>query len=215
MDKKILIVEDHPVVLEGMTQLINSTNGLIVCAGTERADKVIELIGKHKPDLILMDLILRKSSGLDLIKDAKIIFPEICVLVVTMRDESIYAERAIKAGAKGYIMKGEPTEKIILAVTEVLNGRIYLSETMKNRMLEKYMAGIDNSSTPLDILSDRELEVFKLIGMGMETVNIAINLNLSSKTVETYYAKIKKKLYLKSFRELTRSAYEWNDKSGI
>ncbi len=215
LNKKILIVEDHPVVMEGMVQLINSTDGFSVCAGTDRAIKVILLIKEHRPDLILIDLILQKTSGLDLIKDIKSVFPELCILVVSMRDETIYAERAIKAGAKGYIMKGEPTEEIIHAIKEVLKGRIYLSEKMKNRMMEKYMAGSDIITTPIDVLSDRELEVFRHIGMGLETTNIAVKMNLSSKTIETYYAKIKKKLCLKNFRELTRNAFEWNEKGMV
>jgi DNA-binding NarL/FixJ family response regulator len=215
LKKKILIVEDHPIVMEGITRLINSMEKLTVCAGTYKGEDVPGLIKSKKPDLIIMDLVLKDGNGLNLIKDLKISYPEILILVVSMKDEKIYAERALKAGAKGYIMKGESTSKIINAVKEILKGRIYLSENMKSSLLEKYMSGAKHTTEPLDVLSDRELEVFKLIGQGIGTSEIADKMNLSSKTIETYYSKIKKKLFLKNFRELTRAAFEWNGKENL
>jgi len=205
----VLIVDDHPIVRHGLTQLINQEKDLKVCAEAESAQVALEAIDKYHPDIALVDLSIKGTNGIELIKNIRSRSP-MPVLVVSIHDEALYAERALRAGAKGYIMKQEATEKMLTAVRRVLSGEIYLSDKMGERLLEKYInGGGDKLSSPIARLSDRELEVFRFIGQGRGTREIAKELNLSIKTVESHRAHIKQKLKLKNAVELVHHAVQW------
>jgi len=176
----------------------------------ETAVEAVELIKSEKPDLAMVDLSLKESSGIELIKDLQVICPDVRVLVVSLHDEEIYAERVLRAGAKGFIMKAEAVDDIITAVRKVAGGEIYLSSKMQSRMLEIMTSGRNAANlNPIDILSDRELEVFQMIGNGVKTRIIAEQLKLSVKTIETYKSHLKIKLQLKDSVELIQRAVEW------
>jgi DNA-binding NarL/FixJ family response regulator len=212
--RKVLIVDDHPLVREGLTDLINKEKDIVVCGWAKDIPHAIKAIKKLKPDVVTVDISLENASGLDLMKDIKTRFPGLPVLALSMHQESIYAERAIRAGAKGYITKQEATKKVITAIHKVLDGRLYLSETMKEKLVYS-LIGKDESdagTSPIDRLTDRELEVFRLIGQGKATRQIAEQLCLSAKTIETYRSRIKEKLNLSSGSELLRSAFQWESK---
>jgi DNA-binding NarL/FixJ family response regulator len=209
--KKVLIVDDHPLVREGLADLINKEKDIVVCGWAKDIPQTIKAIEKLKPDVVTVDISLENASGLDLMKDIKTNFPGLPVLVLSMHQESIFAERAIRAGAKGYITKQEATKKVITAIRKVLDGRMYLSETMKEKLLYS-LIGNDESgarTSLTDRLTDRELEVFRLIGQGKATRQIAEQLCLSTKTIETYRSRIKEKLNLSSGSELLRCAFQW------
>jgi DNA-binding NarL/FixJ family response regulator len=212
--RKVLIVDDHPLVREGLTDLINKEKDIVVCGWAKDIPQTIKAIKKLRPDVVTVDISLEDASGLDLMKDIKARFPGLPVLALSMHQESIYAERAIRAGAKGYITKQEATKKVIKAIHKVLEGRLYLSETMKEKLVYS-LIGKDESdagTSPIDRLTDRELEVFRLIGQGKATRQIAEQLCLSAKTIETYRSRIKEKLNLSSGSELLRSAFQWESK---
>jgi len=212
---KILIVDDHPIVRKGLTQLINQETNLTVCGEAEDAPKALEAITNLKPDLVIVDISLKGIDGIELIKKIKMRYSNLTVLVISMHDESFFAERALRAGARGYIMKQEAGEKMMEAIRKVLNGEIYVSEKIGLKMLEKFIdAKPDKMCSPLETLSDRELEVFQLIGQGLETRQVAKELHVSIKTIESYRAHIKEKLKIKTSTELLRYAIRWND-SGI
>jgi len=206
----ILIVDDHPIVRHGLMQLIDQESDLHVCAEAESAQTALDAIDKHKPDIALVDLSIKGSNGIELIKSIKA-HHNVPVLVVSIHDEALYAERALRAGAKGYIMKQEATEKMLTAIRRVLSGEIYLSDKMGERLLQKYINGreTENFASPVSRLSDRELEVFRLIGQGRGTRQIAEELTLSIKTVESHRAHIKQKLKLKNAVELVHHAVQW------
>ena len=206
----IIIVDDHPVVRQGLAQLINQEADLHVCGQAEDAHEAVRAIKELAPDMVIVDISLRDTSGMDLIKDIKVRHPDLPILTLSMHDEAVYAERALRAGARGYIMKQEATERVVTAIRCVLAGNVYVSERMAAKMVSKLAGGHspDNSS-PVDCLSDRELEVYRLIGEGHGTRKIAQTLHLSVKTIETYRAHIKEKLGLKDANELFRSAIEW------
>lgn len=209
--KKVLIVDDHPLVREGLTDLINKEKDIVVCGWAKDIPQTISAIKKFNPDVVTIDISLENASGLDLMKDIKTRFPGLPFLVLSMHQESIYAERAIRAGAKGYITKQEATKKVITAIRKVLEGRLYISESVKEKLLYS-LIGSDESDTDIslvDRLTDRELEVFRLIGQGKATRQIAEQLCLSTKTIETYRSRIKQKLNLSSGSELLRSAFQW------
>jgi DNA-binding NarL/FixJ family response regulator len=207
---RVLIVDDHPVVRHGLEQLIASEPGLEVCGGAAGAAEALSLIEKTQPNLVVIDVSLQDGSGIDLIKDIKARYKHIRMLVSSMHDEMLFAERCLRAGAMGYINKQEATEKIVDAIRQILEGRIYLSSRAADRLLQ-YMVDIDQepSKSPFERLSDRELEVFTLIGEGLSTRQIAERLKLSVKTIETHRDSIKRKLNLESSVELTRSAVQW------
>ncbi|HAK46654.1 MAG TPA: DNA-binding response regulator [Spirochaeta sp.] len=208
--KKIVIVDDHPIVREGFRKLIDSEEDFNVVGTAETAVEAVELIKSEKPDLAMVDLSLKESSGIELIKDLQVICPDVRVLVVSLHDEEIYAERVLRAGAKGFIMKAEAVDDIITAVRKVAGGEIYLSSKMQSRMLEIMTSGRNAANlNPIDILSDRELEVFQMIGNGVKTRIIAEQLKLSVKTIETYKSHLKIKLQLKDSVELIQRAVEW------
>jgi len=209
MKKKIIVVEDHPIVRKGMVQLINCEDDLKIVGEAESIFTAHRIIQKNKPDLVLVDLSLKGGNGLELIKDLAHNCPDLLTIVVSLHDENVYAERVIRAGAKGYIMKCEATENILTAIRLVLNGGIYLSTEMQREMLNKIVLGKDNSVPEIDHLSDREFEVFEMIGLGRSTKEIARDLNLSIKTIETYKSHIKVKLNIKGSTELIQNATEW------
>ncbi|MFZ0808609.1 MAG: response regulator transcription factor [Candidatus Sulfotelmatobacter sp.] len=209
--RRILVVDDHPIVRQGLALLINRESDLMVCAEAEDAPKAMQAIATAKPDILLVDISLNGPDGLDLLKDVRIHHPELPVLILSMHDESIYAERALRAGAQGYIMKQEATEKVLVALRRILSHEIYVSERIANRMLQRYIGnrGEGRASSVAD-LTDRELEVFRLIGEGHSTRKIAEELHISVKTVESYQAHIKEKLSLRSARELVQHAIQWS-----
>src|SRR5579863_2387877 len=208
---KIFVVDDHPIVRQGLALLINREHDLTVCGEAEDAQTALPAIAALRPDILIVDISLNGPDGLDLLKDVRTRYPELPVLILSMHDESIYAERALRAGANGYIMKQEATEKVLVAVRRILSGEIYVSDRIANRMLKHYITGSGTlrNSTIAD-LSDRELEVFRLIGEGHGTRQIAEELHISIKTVESYQAHIKEKLSLRSARELMQHAIQWN-----
>lgn len=207
--KKIFLVEDHPVYRQGLAHYINRESDLTVCGEAVNADQALDAIGKTKPDLVLVDLSLKESNGLDLIKSIKSQYRDVSCLVLSMHDEGLYGERVLLAGARGYVMKEEEPENIVKAIRRILSGKIYLSESMTEKMLEKKAEGQPEGVSAVSTLSDRELEVFRLIGEGQATAKIAKNLHLSVKTVETYRANIKIKLKLPDNMQLIRHAVEW------
>ena len=206
----VLIVDDHPVVRQGLAQLINQEKDLEVRGYAEDAYQAMQAIKDVQPDMVIVDISLKDTSGIDLVKDMKIQYPNLPILILSMHDESLYAERALRAGAKGYIMKHEATERVITAIRRVLVGEIYVSDTMAAKMVSKLATGAaPQSASPVENLSDRELEVFRLIGEGHKTRDVADKLHLSVKTIETYRAHIKEKLGFKDGNELFRFAVEW------
>jgi DNA-binding NarL/FixJ family response regulator len=208
---KVLVVDDHPIVRQGLALLINRESDLMVCGEAEDARMAMQSIITAKPDIMVVDISLNGPDGLDLLKDIRTRYPELPVLILSMHDESIYAERALRAGAQGYIMKQEASEKVLLALRRILNNEIYVSERIANRMLQRFI-GSPNEGRPSSIadLTDRELEVFRLIGEGHSTRQIAEQLHISVKTVESYQAHIKEKLSLRSARELVQHAIQWS-----
>jgi DNA-binding NarL/FixJ family response regulator len=207
---RILLVDDHAVVRYGIAQLINRQNDLVVCGEEEDASRALTAIGVQKPDLVIADISLKDSSGLELMRNIKVQYSKLPVLVVSVHDESIYAEIAFRAGALGYLMKQEAVEKILTAIRRVLAGSIYVSDAQAARMLQQQVRGQNTiQESPVKSLSDRELEVFQLIGQWKKTKEIAAQLHLSIKTIEYYREQIKRKLNLKSAAELTHYATSW------
>jgi DNA-binding NarL/FixJ family response regulator len=208
---RIFVVDDHPIVRQGLALLINREPDLAVCGEAEEACSALQRIAELKPNLIVVDVSLNGPDGLDLLKDIRARDPNLPVLILSMLDESLYAERALRAGANGYIMKQEATDRVLVAIRRILGGEIYLSDRMANRMLHRF-AGGDQAEPRSSIakLTDRELEVFRLIGEGHGTRQIAANLHISVKTVESYQAHIKEKLSLKNARELVQRAIQWS-----
>ena len=207
--KTVFIVDDHPLLRQGLALLINRERDLAVCGEAEEAQTAMREITLKKPDILIADISLNGPDGLDLLKNLRMLYPSLPVLILSMHDESIYAERALRARANGYIMKQEATEKVLVAVRRILSGDIYLSDRMANKLLHQYISGASaDMNSRLSALSDRELEVFRLIGEGRSTRQIAEKLHLSIKTVETYQAHIKDKLSLHSGRELVQHAIQ-------
>jgi len=209
--KRVLVVDDHPIVRQGLALMINREPDLVVCGEAEDAMAAMHVLASARPDFVIVDISLNGPDGIELLKNLRTTHPVLPVLILSMHDESIYAERALRAGANGYIMKQEATEKVLVAVRRILSGEIYVSDRIGNRMLKHYITGSGSvrNSTIAD-LSDRELEVFRLIGEGHGTRQIAEELHLSVKTVESYQAHIKEKLSLRSARELMQHAIQWN-----
>ena len=209
--KRVFVVDDHPIVRQGLALLINREADLVVCGEAEDAHTAVQSIANARPDILVVDISLNGPDGLDLLKEIRTRNVELPVLVLSMHDESIYAERALRAGAQGYIMKQEATEKVLVALRRILTKEIYVSERIANRMLQRYI-GSPGAGSPSSIadLTDRELEVFRLIGEGHSTRQIAEELHISVKTVESYQAHIKEKLSLRSARELVQHAIQWS-----
>ncbi len=208
---KVFVVDDHPIIRQGLALMINREPDLSVCGEAQDAHTAIQAVATAKPDIMIVDISLTGPDGLDLLKDIRMRYPELPVLILSMHDEGIYAERALRAGAQGYIMKQEATEKVLVALRRILTREIYISERIANRMLQRYI-GSRGTGRPSSIadLTDRELEVFRLIGEGHSTRRIAEELHISVKTVESYQAHIKEKLSLRSARELVQHAIQWS-----
>jgi DNA-binding NarL/FixJ family response regulator len=207
---RILIVDDHPLVRAGLKSLIDAEPDLTICAEVGNVRDAIEVARETSPDLALIDISLEDGSGIELIKRLKVHAPELKMLVCSMHDESLFAERAINAGARGYVNKHQVTEQVLDAIRQVLAGRIYLSEKMVERVINGFAKKKDGAASSIEDLSDRELEVFGLIGQGLSTSKIAERLHLSVKTVETHREKIKRKLQLATGGELVRHAVQWH-----
>jgi DNA-binding NarL/FixJ family response regulator len=208
---RILLVDDHPLVRERLTEIINREADLIVCGEAEDRHETLAAIPAKQPDLAIIDLALKNSDGLELIKDIRPRWPGLRILVVSMHDESLYAERVIRAGALGYITKQEATRKILVAIRRVLAGAVYLNEKIACRIISRLTSHSPAvGAAPSELLSDRELKVFDLTGHGLNISEIADRLHIAVKTVETYRARIKEKLKLKDSSELLQLAISWS-----
>jgi DNA-binding NarL/FixJ family response regulator len=213
--RKVLIVDDHPVVRSGLTTLINHESDLCVCGETGEAQQALKLTTEIKPDVVIVDITLGDADGIELTKDIRARHPKLPVIVLSMHDESVFAERVLHAGARAYLMKDAVSEKIITAIRTVLSGEVYVSDIMAKKLLRK-LAGnhVDAIHSPINDLTDREFEVFRRIGQGYKSSRIAKCMNLSVKTVETYRARIKEKLDIASAAELLQYAIKWAGSSG-
>jgi DNA-binding NarL/FixJ family response regulator len=208
--RTVYVIDDHPIVREGLTRLINGEPDLFVCGAAEDTYAALKAMENLKPDIAIADISLKGPDGIELIKNLKNRMPGLPVLVLSIHDEFIYAPRALRAGARGYIMKQEATENVLVALRRVLGGEVYLSDRMANKVLQQFVgAGGTSPRFPVDRLSDRELEVFRLIGQGHGTRRIAEELHLSVKTVESYREHIKEKMTLSDASELVQHAIQW------
>jgi len=208
--KRVLIVDDQPILRKGLSLLINSEPDLTVVAEAENAQQALEKIEAHQPEMLIVDISLPGIDGIELIKTVKLSHRDLPALVVSMHDESLFAERALRAGARGYIMKQEALEKVLVAIRRVLAGEIFVSEKIATSMLEKLVSSEDKAvSSPIGLLSNRELTVFQMIGQGYKTNQIAEKLHLSIKTIESYRAHIKEKLKLNDGTDLLKYAIQW------
>jgi DNA-binding NarL/FixJ family response regulator len=207
---RIFLVDDHPMIREYLAALLEREADLAVCGEADDAPTALTRIETLLPDLVIMDISLRRSHGLELLKNLKALRPELPVLVLSMHDESLYAARAIRAGAMGYITKEEASRKILFAIRKVLNGEVYLSDQMSARMMKRLVGGQrGETGSALEVLTDRELEVFQMIGRGLGTRRIAEELRIGIKTVESYRARIKEKLHLTDGTQLLQQAIQW------
>lgn len=210
LKKRIYIVDDHVLVRQGLTLMINGTPDLVMCGESGSAEEALQDIPKSSPDIAIVDLSLEGASGLELIKNLHARHPELQVLVLSMHEESFYAERALRAGAIGYIMKQQAIGELEKAIRRILEGGIYVSASMSDRLLKTIARSEGGApASPMDLLSDRELEVFELIGRGLGSSDIARRLHLSVKTIESYRARLKEKLDLKNASQLLRQALAW------
>jgi DNA-binding NarL/FixJ family response regulator len=207
---RILIVEDHPIFRQGMIHLINHEPDLEVCGEVETAARALSAIDDLKPDLALVDITIKGTNGIELIKNIKFKYPALPTLVLSMHEEALYAERAIRAGAHGYVMKQEAASQVMAAIRSVLRGEIYLSAAMNVELIQKFVGGGDRRpQRGVESLTDRELEVLQWIGKGHTSREIASQINISIKTVESHRERLKEKLGLRSAPELVRYAVEW------
>ena len=207
---QVLIVDDHPVIRDGLVTIINHERDMSVCGQADDAYQALKAATKLKPDIVVTDVSLKSSDGIELTKNIKVRHPRLPVIIFSVHDESLYAERALLAGAKAYLMKDEVSENIIRAIRTVLSGEIYVSDTISKKFLHK-IAGdkAGTAKTPIENLSDREFEVFRLIGEGLKASQIAKQLHLSAKTIETYRSRLKEKLNLADAAELLRYSIKW------
>jgi DNA-binding NarL/FixJ family response regulator len=210
--RKVFLVDDHPLVREWLTNLINQQPDLAVCGETESAPRALQAIAAAQPEVAIVDISLTDSSGIELIKSLKLSHPEVAVLVLSMHDESLYAERALRAGAKGYIMKRETTRKVIEGIRQILDGKVFVSDSVKEALALRLVENkTQTPRSPVEQLSDRELEVFEMLGQGLGTRQIAVALRVSIKTVQAYCARAKEKLNVRSATALLREAIRWNE----
>ncbi|WP_245846447.1 response regulator transcription factor [Prosthecobacter debontii] len=207
--KRLLLIDDHPIMRHGLAQLIRAEEGLEVCGEAGSAREGLDAVGTLKPDLVVIDLTLPDKNGLELLKDIHAMHPGTQCLVLSMHDETMYGERALRAGARGYIMKEAAADHLITAVRKILSGGIYVSESMASRMLEQVTGQRVKTVASLDTLTDRELEVLEMIGQGVATKNIAEKLCISARTVEAHRAHIKDKLAITDGAALVRYAVQW------
>jgi DNA-binding NarL/FixJ family response regulator len=213
---RVFLVDDHPLVREGLANLINEQNDLVVCGEAEDSAGAITGIGKTRPDVALVDISLKNESGLELVKNLESQFPLVALIVLSMHDEALYAERALRAGARGYVMKRESTRSVLASIRRVLEGGVYVSERVVNSMARRFSSSSKGAeSSPVERLSDRELEIFRLLGQGRTTAQIAEDLHLSLKTVQAYCARAKEKFGVSSLGELLRAAIRWEDATNV
>ncbi len=207
---RVLIVDDHPIVRQGIKMLLDQEPDMLVCGEAESAAEALANIEKSKPDVAIVDLTLKESSGLDLIKDIKIRYPKLSVLVLSMRDETFYAERVLRAGALGYITKEEGTEKVVEGIRRILDGEVYVSEKLSARIVKEWVSGGVGATEPsIEKLTDREMQVFELIGNGLPTREIAKKLHISVKTIDSHREHIKDKLNIDNAADLLKHAIQW------
>ena len=212
--RRVLIIDDHVMMREGVAEIIKHEADLDVCGTATTANEGVEAVAKLKPDLVIVDITLPGKNGIEFIKDARAMQPELLILVMSMHDESLYADRVLRAGGRGYIRKQEGGDKLIEAMRRVLRGEIVISEKMTGRLLEKF-SGRKTMDSPLEGLSDRELEVFQLIGEGKTMKQIGDKLHLSPKTIEVHRARIREKLRITSAAELVSYAARWAQSQGV
>ena len=212
----VFIVDDHPLVREGLANLINRQSDLVVCGEAKDSAEAIDGMTKERPDVAIIDISLTNESGLELIKQLVKQFPQVALIVLSMHDEALYAERALRAGARGYVMKHETSKSVLTSIRRVIGGDIYVSERIVNRMALRLTSTRRSlAASPLERLSDRELEIFQLLGQGRTPSEIARDLNLSLKTVQAYCARAKEKFGVTSLTELLRAAIRWDDASHV
>jgi DNA-binding NarL/FixJ family response regulator len=209
---RIFLIDDHPLVREGLINLINSQRDLVVCGEAEDSAGAMTGIAKTRPDVALVDISLKNESGLELVKNLESQFPLVALIVLSMHDEALYAERALRAGARGYVMKRESSKSVLASIRRVLEGGVYVSERVVNSMARRLSSSPKEAETsPVERLSDRELEIFRLLGQGRTTAQMAEDLHLSLKTVQAYCARAKEKFGVSSLGELVRAAIRWED----
>jgi DNA-binding NarL/FixJ family response regulator len=209
--KRILVVDDHPMMREGLCGVIDREPDMMVCGEAENAQQAMNAVRKLEPDLALVDITLPGKSGLELVKDIKAIHPRVVVLAISMHDESLYAERMLRAGASGYITKQQPPEELIKAIRQVLDKHVYVSEEVSESFLRRFSCQPQADSSPMKLLTDREFEVMQLLGQGKSPKEIAAQLHLSAKTIAVHSANIRQKLKLKTTARLIRFAVQWED----
>jgi DNA-binding NarL/FixJ family response regulator len=213
---RIFLVDDHPLVREGLANLINEQNDMVVCGEAEDSAGALTGIAKTRPDVALVDISLKNESGLELVKNLESQFPLVALIVLSMHDEALYAERALRAGARGYVMKRESTKSVLASIRRVMEGGVYVSERVVNSMARRFSSSPKGAdSSPVESLSDRELEIFRLLGQGRTTAQIAEDLHLSLKTVQAYCARAKEKFGVSSLGELLRAAIRWEDATHV
>ena len=213
---RVLVVDDHPLVREGLVNLINAQHDLMICGEAEDSAQAIAKIVKARPHVALIDISLKNESGLELVKHLASQFPQVALIVLSMHDETLYAERALRAGARGNVMKREATKNVLASIRRVLEGGVYVSEKVTSSMANALGSpGEAASCSPVERLSDRELEIFRLLGQGRTASQIAGDLNLSVKTVQAYCARAKEKFGVSSLVELLRAAIRWEDASHV
>jgi DNA-binding NarL/FixJ family response regulator len=213
---RVFIVDDHPLVREGLTNLINGQADLIVCGEAKDSAQTINRIAKARPNVALIDISLENESGLELVKQLGSQFPQVALIILSMHDEALYAERALRAGARGYVMKHETSKSVLASIRQVLGGGVYVSEKIVKRMALRLASSREAPPrSPVERLSDRELEIFRLLGQGRTPSQIAGDLNLSLKTVQAYCARAKEKFGVTSLTELLRAAIRWDDASQV
>ena len=216
MTRRVFLVKDHPITREGYRAVINRTPDLeVVGEATEGPDALAALHDAPAlPDIVVIDVMIGGADGIEVTKQVRSLYPDLPILVVSAHDEGVYAERAIRAGAQGYLMKQEPPETFLEAIRAVLDGRLHLSDTMRDRLLDGYLASPTASSSALDDLTDRELEVFRQFGLGLTTAEVADALMVSPKTVETHRVHIKQKLGIQTTNEFIQRATLWVSRTG-
>ncbi|MDZ4405383.1 response regulator transcription factor [Prosthecobacter sp.] len=208
--QRLLIVDDHPIFRRGIAMLIEHEPDFVICGEAETAAQAMQLAERLAPDLVITDISLKDVNGIELVKSLKAMYPHLPVLVLSMHDESLYAERALRAGARGYLMKQAPPDQVVTAIRQVLRGELHLSSTANFLMLNAFASGQrDKNTSSIEQLSDRELEIFELLGQGRGTSMIAHDLHVSVKTIEAHRAHIKTKLGLSTAPQLVRAAVEW------
>lgn len=212
MKARVIIVDDHPIFRMGMAELLNQEDDFTVCGLAEDITGARRVIQQHQPDLAIIDITLAGENGLDLVKELSSEKSGLLILVLSMHDEQVWAERAIRAGARGYIMKKEASEKVIFALRNILGGKIHVSASIMERLLDRFQWKQEVTAAPtVDLLTDRELEVFRLVGAGLSTREIAERMNLGVKTIGTYRDRVKQKMGIKTAAELIRRAVLWTE----